>query len=295
MQVVCPDTTFVDNFIVAGPLNLNKQMMRADTIMGERLQLSPPQFRTLLMLVSNEGASIPFEKLHMFMTMPDEEKCSIQAARDVIVSLVNIVNISGRGFAKISILPGDEYVFETKWGMDWHRANETQETEANKKRGVAAVVNPDRFSKTFLSVAMVVALLVFMGLYFAYHSNDDGLVYIPALQIPLAEMPIFEDSITFPNIRDNVFYANADFGVYIDTYNTQGGNFVFMLYLKMADTSTLLSQPILVALGKASSLVHLLETLQPGRHMVEFTLRAFCRRLLTEVGSLSKQVVIYVE
>ena len=121
------DTAFDDNYVIAGPLNLNKRMKRADTVMGERLQLNPRQFRVLLMLVSNEGVSTSFEELHMYMTPPEEKKCTVPEARDVINSLVNIVNISGRGFAKIDKLPDDEYVFATKWGMDWHMPSETME------------------------------------------------------------------------------------------------------------------------------------------------------------------------
>ena len=294
MQVVHPDFDASDNFIIAGPLNLNRHMMRADTVMGERLQLSPPQFRTLLMLVTNEDVPIPFEELHMFMTMPGEEKCSRQAAKDAIINLANIVNISGRGFAKINILPNDEYSFETKWGMDWHSPNEPENAETNEKQAVTAFDKNGKFSKIVLSVAMIAALFVFIGSYFAYRANDDGLIYIPMAQIPLAEMPDFERSINFPYISGNVFYANSDFGIYIDTYNLSGGGFVYLLCIKMADSSTPLSRSILVPRGGAANHIYLSDILQPGRHVADLTLRAYCGRLLTEAYSLIKQVVVVI-
>ena len=293
MQALNPDFVVDDNFIIAGPLNLNKRMMRADTIMGERLQLSPLQFRSLLMLVSNEGVSIPFEELHMFMTMPDEEKCSIQVAKDVIFTLANIVNVSGRGFAKIDVLPNDEYVFVTKWGMDWR--TEPEEADSKCKPDEAAIVGTDKFSKIALSVAMMATLLVFIGSYFAYQVNDNGLIYIPNAPIPLAEMPIFQESVTFPYINGNTFHTTANNDIYVDTFNMSGDNFVFVLCIKLDETNTPLTHSILVPHGEATNQVELPETLQPGRYMARLILRAYCRRNLTEVESRSKQIVIYVE
>ena len=295
MQVVYPDVAIDDVFIIAGPLNLNRRMMRADTVMGERLQLSPPQFRTLLMLVSNEGVAIPFEELHMFMTMPDEEKCSIQSAKDVVVSLVNIVNISGRGFAKINTLPNDEYVFVTKWGMDWRTTGETSITEKKMKSDAAAIGGSDKFSKMVLSIAMFAALAVFVGSYFAYRANDNGLIYIPAASIPLSEMPNFGQIITFPYIRGNTFYANSNNSIYVEANNMFQGDVVFMLCLNLADEGTPLSHSILLPRGESTSTVYLPESLGTSRYLAQITLRAFCGRNLTEIESINKQVVIYVE
>ena len=288
-----PDMDTSDNFIIAGPLNLNKSMMRADTVMGERLQLNPGQFRSLLMLVINEGVSIPFEELHMYMTMPEEEKYSIQEARDVINSLVNIVNISGRGFAKINMLPDDEYSFVTKWGMDWHKTNEI--SEANKKPVIAAAAKYDGFSKKVLSVALAAVLVVFIGSYFAFSTNDNGLIYIPMSQIPLSEMPDFGGSVSFPYLEDNTFYVSGGNTVYIDTYNSLSGSYVFMLCLLKPDIYTPISRSVPVPRGDTTITVKLFESLEPGRHETVFSMRAFCGRLLTEVESISKRIVIYVE
>ena len=294
MQVLYPDMTIDDNFVIAGPLNLNKRMMRADTVMGERLQLSPLQFRTLLMLVSNEGATVPFEDLHMFMTMPDEEKCSIRAARDVIISLVNIVNVSGRGFAKINILPNDEYMFVTKWGMDWRINDEVSTSSTKKRTDNVAYDSEDKFSKTVLSFAMVVALVVFIGSYFAFSQADDGLIYIPVLQIPLAEVLAPDPTITFPYIRGDTFntYNNV---IYVDTINLFDGNIVFMLCLNMADCGTPMTRSLLVPRGEATNAIFLVQSMESGRHAAEFELRTFCLLLLQELGRLTMQVVIYVE
>ena len=295
MQVVRPDLDTGDNFIIAGPLNLNRRMMRADTIMGERLQLSPSQFRTLLMLVSNEGVSVPFEELHMFMTMPDEEKCSIHTAKDVISTLVNIVNISGRGFAKIEVFPNDEYVFVTKWGMDWRSSEDTISSEPNINKGLAAIDVGDRFSKIALSVATIAALLVFIGSYFMFQTNDDNLVYIPAAQIPLSAMPDFNQSISFPYINGSTFYVDESNGIYVNTYNFYNGNVVFMLCLYLADSHSPLSRSLLVPRGEVTNTINLFESLESGKHSAEFTLRAYCTRLLIEIDQMRVQIVINIE
>ena len=293
MQAIYPNVAIDDNFIIAGPLNLNKRMMRADTVMGERLQLNPQQFRTLLMLVSNEGITIPFEELHMFMTMPGEEKFSIQAARDVIVTLVNIVNISGRGFAKITMLPNDEFMFVTKWGMDWRNADEHPKTDQlqDRKESCRQV---EGLSKAVLSVAMIVAIAVFIGSYFAFQDDDDGLVYIPVMQIPLAGMPDVERSTPFPYIRENTFYVSPNNSIYLNTHNTHYSDAVFMLLLNAADELAHLSLPVLVPRGEALVTIYLVQLLEPGRQMVELTLKAFCGNLLTETDSVVKQITVYV-
>ena len=294
MQVLHPDIAVDDNFIIAGPLNLNKRMMRADTVMGERLQLSPLQFRTLLMLVSNEGVPIPFEELHMFMTMPEDEKCSIQTARDVIISLVNIVNVSGRGFAKINILPNDEYIFATKWGMDWRVSDEVFKVSTKRRTDAVAPESSDKLSKIVLSIAMVVALLVFIASYFAFSSSSDGLVYVPVLQIPLAGMQAQNRTVMFPYIRNDAFYTYNNY-LYVDTINLYDGDILFMLSLNMADGGIPISRSILVPRGEASNEIFLFRLLEPGRHTAEFELRAFCAELLTEVESKSIQIAIYLD
>ena len=293
MQALYPELAVEDNFIIAGPLNLNRRMMRADTVMGERLQLSPPQFRTLLMLVSNEGVHVSFEDLHMFMTMPDEEKCSIQAARDVVTTLVNIVNISGRGFARINVLPNDEYVFVTKWGMDWRSPAETGFVETKSKQDAAK--STGKFSKIVLSIAMTAALFVFIGTYFAFQASENGLIYIPMAQIPLAAMPDFERSVVFPTILDDTFFVSAEHGIYVDTYNMSNSRFVFVLCVFLADNRAPLSSSVLVPRGDATNAIYLFESLESGRYVVEFSLRAFCEELLTEVESKRIHVTIYVE
>ena len=297
MQSSRPELLSGDNFIIAGPLNLDRRMMRADTVMGERLQLSPLQFRALLMLVSNEGEQVPFEELHMFMTMPGEEKCSIHAAREVIDTLVNIVNISGRGFAKINVSPNDEYVFVTKWGMDWRVAGKTCIAETKKEQDFTSFSNV--FSKTALSLAMAAALLVFIGTYFAFQASnngltgDDGLVYIPLLQIPLAEMPDFERSVSFPYVRGGAFYVGASHGIYVDTFNIYGEDVVFMVCLSLAESGLPLSRSFLVPRGEATNDVYLFGPLEPGRHSAWLNLRAFCASLLTEFDSMSIRVDIF--
>ena len=294
MRVMHPGMAIDDNFIVAGPLNLNKRMMRADTVMGERLQLSHQQFRTLLMLVSNEGVSIPFEELHMSMTMPDEEKCSTQEARDVIITLINIVNISGRGFAKINMLPNDEYAFVTKWGMDWRSVKEVAKTQLNSEPEKAVIGKSDKFSKMVLSVSTIAVLAVFIGSYFMFLSNDDGLAHIPMVQIPLAGMQFNGEPITFPYVRGDVFNVDASRNMYIDTRNTYSGDVIFMLCLQLSEARTPLSWSILIPRGEAANSVLLSESIEPGRYEAEFVLRAFCARYLTEVDNMIKQVVIYI-
>ena len=294
MQVVNPNLAAGDNFIIAGPLNLDKRMMRADTVMGERLQLNPPQFRTLLMLVSNEGSQVSFEDLHMFMTMPNEDRISIQAARDVISTLVNIVNISGRGFAKIDVLPGDEYVFATKWGMDWSRACEALPAETKKKHEASPFFKSERLSKIVLSVAMAASLLVFIGSYLAYQAYDDGLVYIPMMQIPLANMPGSGETVTFPSIRGDVFYVGADGSIFVETYNVFDENHVFVMCLRLAFEFSPLAVCVLVPRGEAATEVRLFEPIESGKHKAEFAIRVFCQAYLTEVKGLSKQVFIYL-
>ena len=293
MQAVYLDIASDDNFIIAGPLNLNKRMMRADTVMGERLQLSPQQFRALLMLVSNEGTAIPFEELHMFMTMPNEEKYSIQAAKDVIVTLVNIVNVSGRGFAKINMLPNDEYMFVTKWGMDWRNGDAISKTEKTKAKDTPVGSRTDKLSRAFLSIAMIAALAVFIGSYFAFNANDGDLIYIPEVQIPLAGMPDFGRSITFPYIRVNTFYVSSYNSIYVNAYSAYGSNNVFMISLNLPGEHAPLSSPVLVPRGDAIVAIYFIEYFEPGRHEVELTLRAFCGNLLTETDSVVKQITIY--
>lgn len=239
-----------DEFLIAGPFNLNKRMMRADTVMGERLQLNPRQFRALLMLASNEGENVPFDELRHFMSMPGEEKCPEQDARSIVESLADVVNVSGRGFAWVHKQPQDEYVFETKWGTDWH--NPSFELDGKDSLAIAhtAIKKSDNLPGFMLTATtLLVIIAVAVGAYFFDMVNTEQLVYIPGQQIPLAAMPFSETY--YPYVGDVSFVLGDNPGILVSVYNSYEGDVMFLMSLMLECRVLFVSPSLFVPSGES--------------------------------------------
>lgn len=265
-------------------------MMRADTVMGERLQLNPRQFRTLMVLATNEGELIPFDELHMSMSMPGEEKCQEHDARNVVESLVDIVNISGRGFAWVQRQAQDKYVFETKWGADWHNPATKLEEEGEVlkvKTRTAKTVHLPGF--IFTAATLLIIALLAAGSFFFDSPSPEQLVYIPSPQIPLAGPA---STISFPHVNGVEYVGGDNPGVLVYAYNPNESEILFLMCIKINGASLALpSQP--VPAGQSVMFFGLFA--YPGSYDVRITLRAYELNGFSEFGERYSDYVLHVD
>ena len=281
-----------DEFLIVGPFNLNKRMMRADTVMGERLQLNPRQFRTFLMLASKEGQNVPFDELRHFMSLPGEEKCPEHDARSVVESLVNVVNISGRGFAWVHEQPRDEYVFETKWGAEWHKPSfevDGKESEAEARIAVKKPQNLPGFVLTATTLLVIIG--VALGAFFFEAANAEQLVYIPFQQIPLAGSPF--SGVLFPNVTDIVYVSGENSGVSVFVYSQYEGDVLFLMSIWFEYREKFVSPSVPVPFGESVLFFYLNPSL--GLHEVRIVLRAFELPGLEKLGATFWNLVLQVD
>jgi len=105
----------------AGPLNLNRYLKRACTIMGRELAISAKEFNALDMLVSREGEYLTFDELYQAVWGKAENPESKENARESIDNLLMQVCNDGEGFMWIEYLHEAGYMFKTHWGKNWDK------------------------------------------------------------------------------------------------------------------------------------------------------------------------------
>ena len=110
----------LDCLYFAGPLNINRQTRKADTVMGTVLPLDEEEFAALDMLVAQEGEWFTFEHLYTTLWSAKDDADDRKAAQTRLDNLIKQVRIAGEGFMWIECKPEAGYRFRTRWGHNWH-------------------------------------------------------------------------------------------------------------------------------------------------------------------------------
>ena len=103
----------------AGPLNLNRQMKQASTVMGTELSLSAREFNALEMLVRKEDEYLTFDELYSSVWKRSVNPDNIKDARISLDNLLTQVCANGEGFMWIEYEPEAGFRFKTHWGKNW--------------------------------------------------------------------------------------------------------------------------------------------------------------------------------
>jgi len=127
----------------AGPLNLDREKMTADTALGAVLDLQRHEFDALDMLAMREGEALTFEQLYEAVWKTQDDSIERSAARFDLERLIEKVSLAGEGFMWIDFVPETGYTFRTHWGHNWntHKSLATQ-------RGHTSVHPPGKSAKT---------------------------------------------------------------------------------------------------------------------------------------------------
>ena len=184
----------------AGPLNLNRSMRRACTIMGRELAISAKEFNALDMLVTREGEYIAFDELYTTVWGETESLESKEDARASIDNLLMQVCNDGEGFMWIEYSPDAGYRFKTYWGknLDEDVRTDIPLLTFMPQADTTTPVNPKKPSQTrkpqlvaLLAGVSAIAAAIILMLLFLFNS--------PLFNPPEVEAPVYME-MEDPNI-----------------------------------------------------------------------------------------------
>ena len=99
-----------------GPLNLNRQTKKANTVFKTELILDGKEFDALDMMAAREGEPLAFEQLYAAVWHAEDGQDGREAARSGLDNITRQVKEAGDGFMWISRTPEAGYIFQTRWG-----------------------------------------------------------------------------------------------------------------------------------------------------------------------------------
>lgn len=108
----------LESCYTVGPLNLNRVMKRACTVMGVELSLDEKECDALYMLATREGEYLTFENLSEAV-WGSESPENTEIILKSIDNMIKQVCSQGSGFMWIEHVPEAGYVFKTHWGHNW--------------------------------------------------------------------------------------------------------------------------------------------------------------------------------
>ena len=113
------DVYYGNDYIFAGPLNLNMMTRQANTVMGVDIDLGENDFEALYLLSTKENEYLTFQQLYEAAWGRSESTDSIDFASAALYNLVEQINNVGDQFMWIEHQPGIGYRFITRWGHNW--------------------------------------------------------------------------------------------------------------------------------------------------------------------------------
>jgi len=255
---------------VAGPLNLDRELKKATTVLGAELLLSDKEFDALTMLVEREGESIAFEELYKEIWCADKRDISKELALSNLSNLLSLINEAGKGlFMGIEYDEEAGYTFSTKWGHSWRKSSEEpviiEEIKSRTDPPSVAAKKQSKIIGGIMATGMVAAafFIVIMGrLPNALHTVSDE-IYIFDNPVPLGAAPNFTDAIVFPEIADTVISSSA--GLLINFYNPEENSDNFVFEITLADSGEILYTSAPMAPGSRTESIEI-QPLNTGEH-----------------------------
>ena len=163
------------NYIFAGPLNLNKMMRQASTVMSGTIALAGNDFEALYMLATNEGEYLSVQQIYETSENLEESTTSLE-------SLIEKINQISEEFMWIEHTPERGYKFNTCWGHNWVRTNRSNIT--NIADAATTVKRQKASLKTLITGAGALVAILMLALLYILHSTgvliprEPGPVYI---------------------------------------------------------------------------------------------------------------------
>ena len=116
------------NHVFAGPLNLNKVMRQASTVMNGSIALNSEEFDALFLMASNEGEFLTFQQIYEVSWGKNKEAKNLDTATSALNDMVEKINEINKEFMWIESTPGMGYRFNTRWGHNWNSNNKKNST-----------------------------------------------------------------------------------------------------------------------------------------------------------------------
>ena len=165
------------NYIFAGPLNLNKMMRQASTVMSGTIALAGNDFEALYMLAANEGKYLTLQQIN-------EASWNTETAAETLEKLVEQINSINEEFMWIEHTPGKGYKFDTRWGQNWKRNTAATNVVNITDTAATAVKRQKPSIKTLITGAGALVAIIMLALLYILHTagviapREPGPVYI---------------------------------------------------------------------------------------------------------------------
>lgn len=172
-----------------GPLNINRRMGKATTVMGAELELNEQELETLHTLAANEGEPIAFELLYNEIWNSNGECNRIEVLQSV-AKLQAQVEKTGKGFMWIDHSSDGYLTFQTRWGHNWKAQPQKpqpiniipMETTPKRKRR-----NP--LLRAAISAASLAAATALVLIFSPVLNRPPEYIDLPDDPVPLGPMP----------------------------------------------------------------------------------------------------------
>jgi hypothetical protein len=278
----------------AGPLNLNRQIKQATTVMGVELKLNADEFDALDILAAREGEPLSFELLYSAVWESGEYFCEVETAKLKFEKVIMQVEEVGSGFMWIEYKPETGYAFKTLWGHNWkaqkHIKSESLSISCGecdvtaKKESTATTAKtkrldnesqPTKNSKTTIKIyAACVAIIITSAGIFLATGDNTGLTDIGNIQVPMSELPMQEDVFMVPDFDKLTVTADASY-VSIPLGNPEGNQFYVSFEITLQDTGETLYTSDLIEPGKHSHMASLTRPLPAGEYAALLTIKFY--------------------
>jgi len=196
------------NYIFAGPLNLNRITRQASTVMSGNIALAYNDFEALYTLAANEGKFLSFQQIYEAAWGKSETTETPEEATATLAELVDKINQINEEFMWIEHTPEKGYKLKTRWGHNWtkrtnrnssgNKVTNITDTTANTSR------NQRKPIKTLITGVGALVAIIMLALLYILHSTGvitpqaPGPVYIESeTEIENPEIPLAP-----PNLED---------------------------------------------------------------------------------------------
>jgi len=256
-----------------GPLNLNRDIKQASTVMGAVFDIDASEFDALDMLASNEGQTMTFEWLYMMVWDKGDGRCNRSEARLGISNLMEQVNKAGESFMWVDNHNEEAYTFMTRWGHNWQSGGDTPKAADVREQSAKPQVRNKRKAGMLLAGVTTVAASVAVAFGLAPSRSEQDIHYIFDAPVPLAAVPSFSGSVSFPATENVILSAGSRY-MPMELYNPENNIGWLVFEIMMADSRELIyvSEPVAPGEGIENISVRPFET---GEHKAILNISAY--------------------
>ena len=117
-----------DQFIIAGPLYLDRNLMKARSAHNHEFDFNEDEFKALYLLASQEGMAVSFSNLYKAVWDKGNGTDRLEAARHGLENIMKIINAADGFLMRVAYCPLEGYTFQTRWS---HNMDEWSSSDAH--------------------------------------------------------------------------------------------------------------------------------------------------------------------